>query len=87
MYTSIYFIFLSTFLFPLKGTGLNWISRVIGDYFQLFDMAFWFLWLLRVLACKIQPLEASKLIILVNKSPKMGHPSTEKKKKDGHGKS
>ena len=67
--------------------GLNWISRVIGDYFQLFDMAFWFWWLLCVLACKIQPLEASKLIILVKKSPKMGHPFIEKKKKDGHGKS
>ena len=55
-----------------KGMVLNWISRVIGDYFWLFNTGFWFWWLLHILAYPIHPVEASNLNILVKKFPKMG---------------
>ena len=55
-----------------KGMVLNWISRVIGDYFWLFNMGFWFWWLLHILACTIHHVEASNLNIFVKNFPKMG---------------
>ena len=40
-----------------KGIALNWVSRVIGDYFRPFANEFWFRWLLRILADIIHPIK------------------------------
>ena len=50
-----------------KGISLNWVSRVIGDYFRLFDIGFWFRWLLRILAGIPHPVKVSNPKILAKK--------------------
>ena len=43
---------------------LNWVSRVIAGYFQIFDIGFWFWWLLHILSCISHPVNVSKPKIL-----------------------